>query len=1350
MNFVSTGGYAWVTLATNDSYSLGALVLAHSLKKSNTCHKLAVLITPAVSQPMREQLQTVFDVVKTVDVLDSKDEAHLALLQRPELGVTFTKIHCWRMTEFEKCVFLDADTLVVRNCDELFEREEFSAAPDVSWPDCFNSGVFVYKPSMETFNKLLQFAVERGSFDGGDQGLLNQFFSDWATEDIKKHLPFVYNLTTVAAYSYVPAFKQFGSDTRIVHFIGTGKPWLQQLDPTTKKITPTPGSEHLTSLLQKWWDLFCEKVHPNLNKGLDVANGMLHLPLEACSNSFPVDCNDESRNRNFYEPPVSYREINDCRQINLPYQPFVVKGSSGEFLNIEGFINSIKQQQQQQHEENVEEKEDGNLDERDKEQQQNIDSNHYYYHHQSSENHYNAADSNNSENHSNGETNNNEEQNKENLENVSSNAWENENYEKSPFDYDTFYPDIICINNYLEQNILKYKPFDFCYRNGKYYYISNNNNNKYNLINYNYLDDSDEFERKMLPRFLTIPENDKRQSGNRGFFYKFWQTFGKREKNKFPPGDDTQWKPENYYYYSFLNDNNKKYLLHKSKSLSHLSVGEYSNFISENQSSSFDVSDDNKKYSMPKLKPLLPRRDSFQSNPSVHPKVTHYTEFLISSEYKDPENLPKDNVGFVENHILKQRELKRSKSDADILNKFGPLPYGSTTERERKPVAAPAVVVVRKKELQKHDLQIYDIKNCMRQMGNKPKISDDSITTTMRKRNFTTQKSALPKNSGNFQKKKYPRKPLFTLGGDDEKREKYKKDSKIWKKLKKERKHGGGVGVGGGGSLSTFFESNQNVQANNVNVILDRLFEYSKNYLHYFEEVNKKNCRKSKIVEKKSESDKERKENGTCENLLVMTELLKKSGKDSAKPNIEFDKVSKSSERSKNNENGECLTTNGVEKSETNKNGGTHVKNDKFKNFKNYIQGQFESAQKGFTEILEIADNGVNEDKKQNILFKKGKTNENVRLISYRNALCCKGKDQEESVDVSDDEIKFTAETFPVTPLPLTNGRFNPMEEMLSEYDYEISGALRASSSKSPTKLGKGKRNGEITEDKNNDVKKNGFEKKVENSDNYRKVNGDVNRGNKHTKTINGIDAVENSIIDRNHIVNVEENQNKKKTWNVGYKSEKSGKFHVNKVESAANVKRTSSKSVTTNGPLGKNCHFKKGINNKFEILSMDSPEGTVNFTKGKTHTGRKGPRKPGKNLLATTTNRIADDISQNDESNGNDLKGGNNRLEEDSNFDVSISNLRNNRRAGDVRSKSGIAGAIAQLSLESGGDSNSTAAASSAHQEYIRRQNWETGNMDYMGKDSFDNIWSKICQTIEDKVKVQIKKKVIYNNNKK
>lgn len=111
-SFFIPAEFAWVTLATNDSYALGALVVANSLKKVNTVHQLAVLVTPGVTPSMRERLQTVYNVVEQVNVLDSKDVANLALLSRPELGITFTKLHCWRLTQFEKCVFLDADTFV--------------------------------------------------------------------------------------------------------------------------------------------------------------------------------------------------------------------------------------------------------------------------------------------------------------------------------------------------------------------------------------------------------------------------------------------------------------------------------------------------------------------------------------------------------------------------------------------------------------------------------------------------------------------------------------------------------------------------------------------------------------------------------------------------------------------------------------------------------------------------------------------------------------------------------------------------------------------------------------------------------------------------------------------------------------------------------------------------------------------------------------------------------------------------------------------------------------------------------------------------------------------------------------
>nr|XP_019538913.2 glycogenin-2 isoform X18 [Aedes albopictus] len=272
--------FAWVTLATNDSYSLGALVVAHSLKRVHTAHQLAVLITPGVSEAMKNKLRTIFNVVEEVNLLDSKDEANLALLKRPELGITFTKLHCWRLTQFEKCVFLDADTLVLRNCDELFEREELSAAPDVGWPDCFNSGVYVYRPSLDTFSSLMQYAVTHGSFDGGDQGLLNSYFSDWAHKDIAKHLPFIYNTSSVASYSYLPAFKQFGQNTKILHFIGTAKPWLQNFNSESRKVYIPGGYQHLANFLQYWWDIFCEDVHSRLSadmSGLAGALSQLHL-----------------------------------------------------------------------------------------------------------------------------------------------------------------------------------------------------------------------------------------------------------------------------------------------------------------------------------------------------------------------------------------------------------------------------------------------------------------------------------------------------------------------------------------------------------------------------------------------------------------------------------------------------------------------------------------------------------------------------------------------------------------------------------------------------------------------------------------------------------------------------------------------------------------------------------------------------------------------------------------------------------------------------------------------------------------------------------------------------------------
>ncbi|KAL6471722.1 hypothetical protein MHYP_G00203720 [Metynnis hypsauchen] len=254
---------AFVTLATNDNYAKGAMVLAQSLRNHGTSRRLAALIGPHVSEPSRAVLRKLYDEVRLVDVIDSGDEAHLALMKRPDLGVTFTKLHCWTLTHYSKCVFMDADTLVVCNVDDLFEREELSAAPDPGWPDCFNSGVFVFRPSIKTYGKLLTFCTENGSFDGGDQGVLNSFFSDWATADISKHLPFIYNLSSIAIYTYLPAFRQYGHNAKVVHFLGKVKPWDYVYDPRSRSLKgQTVDPDLQPNYLLQWWELFSSSVAP--------------------------------------------------------------------------------------------------------------------------------------------------------------------------------------------------------------------------------------------------------------------------------------------------------------------------------------------------------------------------------------------------------------------------------------------------------------------------------------------------------------------------------------------------------------------------------------------------------------------------------------------------------------------------------------------------------------------------------------------------------------------------------------------------------------------------------------------------------------------------------------------------------------------------------------------------------------------------------------------------------------------------------------------------------------------------------------------------------------------------------
>jgi lipopolysaccharide biosynthesis glycosyltransferase len=187
-------------------------------------------------------VQKLYNYVISVERIANPSLANLYLMNRWDLKSTFTKINLWRQCQFRKIVYIDADVVALRAPDELFDiQEHFAAAPDVGWPDCFNSGVMVLNPNMADFYSLSALAQRGVSFDGADQGLLNTHFKNF------HRISFRYNCTPSANYQYVPAYRHFESEIAMLHFIGRAKPWSSPSGPAA------PLGSVYDELLARWW-----------------------------------------------------------------------------------------------------------------------------------------------------------------------------------------------------------------------------------------------------------------------------------------------------------------------------------------------------------------------------------------------------------------------------------------------------------------------------------------------------------------------------------------------------------------------------------------------------------------------------------------------------------------------------------------------------------------------------------------------------------------------------------------------------------------------------------------------------------------------------------------------------------------------------------------------------------------------------------------------------------------------------------------------------------------------------------------------------------------------------------------
>lgn len=229
--------HAYITLVTNPDYAGAAIALVRSLTLTGTQADIVVMATGGVTAADLAPLSDLGAIIVPVDLLDTSpafNERHGRAKLHADAPFTkgnkpafhtpldnFAKLRLWQMEQYDSVVFLDADTLVVRNIDRLFAYPEFCAAPNVyeSLADFhrLNSGVFTARPSRATFVAMMaRLDVADAFWRRTDQTFLEAFFPDW------HGLPVTYNMLQYVWFN-IPDLWDWKS-VHVVHY-QYEKPW---------------------------------------------------------------------------------------------------------------------------------------------------------------------------------------------------------------------------------------------------------------------------------------------------------------------------------------------------------------------------------------------------------------------------------------------------------------------------------------------------------------------------------------------------------------------------------------------------------------------------------------------------------------------------------------------------------------------------------------------------------------------------------------------------------------------------------------------------------------------------------------------------------------------------------------------------------------------------------------------------------------------------------------------------------------------------------------------------------------------------------------------------------------------
>ena len=215
--------YTFATLLCDDKLLQATSVLVYSMiNYAKTNYPITIMALRNVSIEALMQLNKLGAEVVYVDMLEYPFKVTPGRLEQNK-PCRYSKLQLWKMTQFEKIIYMDSDMMAIQNIDSIFdEYDEFSAVVD-SYPGIFNTGIFLLKPNMTTYQNMLATYKDVDSYNVGDQGYLNWYFGKKWKSNTSYHLPLNYNV--LIKYRDSVIWPMIKDNIKVVHFTAETKPW---------------------------------------------------------------------------------------------------------------------------------------------------------------------------------------------------------------------------------------------------------------------------------------------------------------------------------------------------------------------------------------------------------------------------------------------------------------------------------------------------------------------------------------------------------------------------------------------------------------------------------------------------------------------------------------------------------------------------------------------------------------------------------------------------------------------------------------------------------------------------------------------------------------------------------------------------------------------------------------------------------------------------------------------------------------------------------------------------------------------------------------------------------------------